>query len=107
MRTRGNTVANVKSTAPEAADMTDLDTRFNFPRKLWIFAGLAALVLHVGGAALALAHLKPDIDDDSLGTPAIEVGVEMMSPQLEPTNLPVGPDSNASVASPALAEQKA
>ena len=29
-------------------------------RKLWILAAVAALVLHLGGAALALAHLRAD-----------------------------------------------
>lgn len=87
--------------------MTDLDTRNNLSRRLWIVAGLAALALHIGGAALALTHLSPEVDDDSLGTPAIEVGLAMMSPKSEPTDLPVGPNSNASVASPALEEQKA
>ena len=45
--------------------------------------------------------------DDALGAPAIEIGLELTSPKLEPTDLPPGPDSDASVASPALAEQKA
>ena len=49
---------------------------------------------------------RADLDDD-LGAPAIEIGLEMMSPHLEPTDLPPGPDTEASVASPALAEQKA
>ncbi len=45
--------------------------------------------------------------DDSLGVPTIEIGLEMTSPHLEPTDLPPGPDTPASVASPAIAEQKA
>ena len=76
-------------------------------RRLWIFAALGALALHVGGAALAVAHLRTDDPDDSLGAPAIEIGLEMASPHLEATDLPPGPDAEASVASPALAEQKA
>jgi periplasmic protein TonB len=76
-------------------------------RSLWILAGVAALALHIGFAALAVAHLQPDELDDSLGAPAIEIGLEMMSPHLEATDLPPGPDTDASVASPALAEQKA
>jgi TonB family protein len=51
--------------------------------------------------------LRADDPDDSLGAPAIEIGLEMMSPHLEATDLPPGPDTDASVASPALAEQKA
>jgi TonB family protein len=63
--------------------------------------------LHVGGAALALAHLQSEDSDEDLGAPAIEVGLELSSPRQEVTDLPPGPDSTASVASPALAEQKA
>jgi TonB family protein len=85
----------------------DLDLEKKPSRRLWIFAALAALVLHIGGAALAFAHLRTDESDDSLGTPAIEVGLEMTSPHDETTELPPGPDTDASVASPALAEQKA
>jgi TonB family protein len=76
-------------------------------QRLWIFAGLSALALHLGGAALAIAHLRSDDFDDALGAPAIEIGLEMSSPKLEPTDLPSGPDTDASVPSPAMAEQKA
>ena len=76
-------------------------------RRLWLFAGVAALALHLGGAALAVAHLRDEADDDTLGAPAIEIGVEVASAKSEPTDLPPGPESDASVASPALAEQKA
>src|ERR1700726_4234674 len=87
--------------------MSDLDTEQKPSRRLWILAGVAALALHVGGAALAVAHLRTEEPDDSLGGPAIEIGLEMPSPHLEPTDLPPGPDTDASVASPAMAEQKA
>src|SRR5450432_3802237 len=76
-------------------------------RRLWILAGLAALALHVGDVALAVAHLRTDDLDNSLGAPAIEIGLEMMSPRVEATDLPAGPDTDASVASPALAAQQA
>ena len=87
--------------------MPDLDTEQKPSRRLWIFAGIAALALHIGCAALAIAHLQTDDPDDSLGAPAIEIGLEMMAPKVEATDLPPGPDTDASVASPALAEQKA
>jgi periplasmic protein TonB len=87
------------------SDVLDLEQRPSRP--LWLFAGAAALALHLGGAALAVAHLKDVDDDDSLGAPAIEIGLELASTNSEPTDLPPGPDSDASVASPALAEQKA
>jgi periplasmic protein TonB len=88
-------------------EMSDLDTEQKPSRPLWIIAALAALALHLGGAALAVAHLRADDPDDSLGAPAIEIGLDMMSPHLEATDLPPGPDTDASVASPAIAEQKA
>jgi TonB family protein len=86
--------------------MSGLDTEQEPSRRLWILAGIAALALHIGGAALAVAHLRTVDPDDSLGAPAIEIGLEMMSPHLEPTDLPPGPDMDAAVASPAIAEQK-
>jgi protein TonB len=87
--------------------MSSLDTEQKPSRRLWVFAALGALALHIGGAALAVAHLRTNDPDDSLGAPAIEIGLELMSPRLETTDLPPGPDTDASVASPALAEQKA
>ena len=87
--------------------MTGLDLEQKPSRRLWIFAGLTALALHLGGVALAVAHLRSDELDDAFGAPAIEIGLEMSSPRLDPTDLPPGPDTEASVASPALAEQKA
>jgi TonB family protein len=51
--------------------------------------------------------MQTDDPDDSLGAPAIEIGLEMMAPRQEVTDLPPGPDTDASVASPALAEQQA
>jgi periplasmic protein TonB len=87
--------------------MTELDTGQKTSRRLWLCAGLTALALHIGGAALAVVHLQTDVSDESLGAPAIEIGLELTSPRQEATDLPPGPDSNASVASPALAEQRA
>jgi len=87
------------------SDIIDLEQKPS--RRLWLFAGVAALALHLGGAALAVAHLRHVDDDDSLGAPAIEIGLELASTKSEQTDLPPGPDSDASVASPALPEQKA
>jgi TonB family protein len=87
--------------------MTDLDTSHGPSRRLWIFAALAALTLHVGGAAFALANLRSDEPADDLGAPAIEIGLAMSSPRQDPADLPPGPDSDASVASPDMPEQKA
>jgi TonB family protein len=87
--------------------MSDIDTEQKPSRRLWILAGVGALALHIGCAALAIAHMQTDDPDDSLGAPAIEIGFEIMAPKVEATDLPPGPDTDASVASPALAEQQA
>src|SRR6202035_3377665 len=87
--------------------MSDLGLDQKPSRRLWIIAAVVALALHAGGAALAFAHLRADAADEELGAPAIEIGLEMMSPRLAPTELPPGPDTPAAVASPAIAEQKA
>ncbi|ABE62339.1 outer membrane transport energization protein TonB [Nitrobacter hamburgensis X14] len=76
-------------------------------RRLWGFAAAAAIAIHLGCVALAMAHMQSDESDEDLGAPAIEVGLDLSSPHREATDLPPGPDTDASVASPALAEQKA
>jgi periplasmic protein TonB len=76
-------------------------------RRLWISAAVIALALHVGGAALAIVHLQTEEADDALGASAIEVGLELASVRREVTDLPPGPDTDASAASPQLSEQKA
>ena len=86
--------------------MTDLDEQTT-SRRLWVFAGVCALALHIGGAALAISHLQSEEADDALGATAIEIGLEMASVHREVTDLPPGPDTDASTASPQLAEQKA
>jgi protein TonB len=87
--------------------MSETDIGQRPSRRLWIAAGLAALSLHIGGAAFALSHMKVDEPDEDLGAPAIEIGLDVMSPRKEVTDLSPGPESDASIASPALAEQKA
>ena len=74
-------------------------------RRLWVFAAVGALVLHLGGVAIALAHLQTS-DEGGLGAAGAEYAVEMASPDVEDDNLPPGPDADASQASPQLAEQK-
>src|ERR1700722_8463451 len=86
--------------------MPDPDTEQKPSPRLWVFAAVAALALHVGGGALAVVHMQGD-NTEELGSPGIEIGLEFMSPRVEETALPAGPDTDASLASPALAEQKA
>jgi periplasmic protein TonB len=72
---------------------------------IWILAAAVAISLHLACAAFAFFHAQ-NAESDDLGAPGIEIGVELMSSQAEPAALPPGPDSEASVASPAVAEQK-
>lgn len=87
--------------------MSDLDTEPKPSRPLWFLAVLTALALHLGGAALALAHLRTDGDDDGLGASGAEFAVELASPKVSDDDLPPGPDSQASQESRRQTEQKA
>jgi periplasmic protein TonB len=86
--------------------MSDLEQPRHLSRPIWILAALGAVALHVGGIAAALKSMQPD-DDIDLGAPAIEIGVELAAPHLDANDLPVGPDTEATAASPAVVEQKA
>jgi TonB family protein len=85
--------------------MPEIDSPRHVSRKVWLIAGLGAVVLHVGSVALALSSMQPDSAPE-LGAPALEIGVELVSPRLDPNDLPVGPDTQASAASPSVVEQK-
>jgi periplasmic protein TonB len=76
-------------------------------RRLWVLAGMVALSLHLGGAALAIVHLASNQDDDGLGANTDEFAVEMVSPKVMDDNLPPGPDTDAAQASQQQVEQKA
>lgn len=73
----------------------------------WILAALGALALHAGCAAALATAIRPDEPDVALGAPAIEVGIELASPKLDPSDLPPGPEAENAVATPAMPEQKA
>jgi TonB family protein len=87
--------------------MLEPDTEQKPSRRLWVFAAVGALALHLGCGALAFAHLRGDDGGGDLGAQGIEVGLELTSARADPSDLPVGPDTDASVASPAIAEQEA
>ncbi len=89
----------------DTAQTSDHEIPRHLNRTVWILAAFGAVAIHAGCVALALGAMQPDTDDD-LGAPAIEIGVELMSPRLDPTDLPVGPDTEASAPSPAVVEQK-
>jgi len=85
--------------------MSELDRKSSW--RLWVIAAVCAVVLHAGSIAAAVYETQTEDDDDGLGANAIEVGMEMVSPEVEQTDLPQGPDSAASAASPAVQEHKA
>jgi protein TonB len=87
------------------AAMSDLEIEHRPPRRIWILAAVAAVLVHAAGGAVVLANLQTGTESE-LGAEAIEIGLVMASPHAEPTNLRPGPDAEASVASPALPEQK-
>ncbi|BEV46857.1 TonB family protein [Afipia carboxidovorans] len=75
--------------------------------RVWVLAAIAALVLHGAVAAVAVASFSGTEDDEELGAAGIEVGLEFLAPRGEITDLPPGPDTEASAASPEVVEQKA
>src|SRR5258708_11209466 len=86
--------------------MPELDNEQRPFSRVWIFAGLAALALHFGGAALAFARLEADDLDEAVGAPAIEIGLEMTSPHFEPTDLPAVAGPRAFLGRPRECQQK-
>jgi protein TonB len=87
--------------------MTDVEFTSRTSSRLWIFAAACAITLHAGCVALAITQYDLESLDDALGAPAIEVGLEFLAPRAEVSDLPPGPNSEASVASAAATEQKA
>jgi periplasmic protein TonB len=85
-------------------DMSDVEASPALPLPLWFIAALGAVMFHAGCAALALEYARPD-EEEALGAPAIEIGIELLAPRLEPTDLPPGPIAEASAASPPVPEQ--
>ena len=87
--------------------MDNLDARHSGSRRLWVFAAIAALALHLVGAALAFANLRTDLDEGGLGANADAISVELASPVVDDDQLPPGPDADPTQASQQVAEQKA
>jgi TonB family protein len=75
--------------------------------RIWIFAAVVALVLHVAGAALAIVQLRADEEGGSLGAQGRDIGLDLTSLGTEVVDLPPGPESEAVQASAAVQEQKA
>lgn len=106
-RSRRADPAGMDDVRMDHSAMPDLETEHRPRRRIWILAAAAALLVHAAGAAAVLANLQTRDTESELGAQAIEIGLVMSSPRAEPTNLRPGPDVEASVASPALPEQKA
>jgi TonB family protein len=87
--------------------MDNLDARHSGSRRLWVFAAIAALSLHLVGAALAFANLRTDLDEGGLGANADAISVDLASPVVDDDQLPPGPDADPTQASQQVAEQKA
>jgi len=88
-------------------DAKHLDARHAGARRLWVFAALAALALHIAGAALAFANLRGELGEGGLGANADEIAVELGSPTVDDDQLPPGPDADPAQASQQVVEQKA
>jgi TonB family protein len=71
----------------------------------WCVGALGAIALHAGGAVFAYAHLPPsDLNADD-GASAMEISMAFEAPKLEQTDLPPGPQSDASAAAAPAVEQ--
>jgi TonB family protein len=74
---------------------------------LWVLAALGAIAIHASVVAVIYMQLDFSDADDRLGAPSVEVGLEMLAPHDDDTDLPPGAISEASTASPAVVAQKA
>lgn len=87
--------------------MSENNGAFRLSATGWVLAGLGALAIHAAGAAVALGYMHTDDSAQDLGAPAIDIGVELLAPHLDPSDQPIGPNTVASAPSPATAAQKA
>jgi len=74
-------------------------------RRLWLLAAVAALVLHLGCLLIVFADLEEE-SDVAFGAPALAIDVDLAAPNQQPTDLPAGPDSDATAASPQMVQQQ-
>lgn len=92
---------------PAGPRVTEIIASGRPAKRVWGFALCAAILFHAVALAAVWSRLKVDEDDEQLGAPAIEIGLEWTAPRKEETDLPPGPDSEASTASAAAVDQKA
>ena len=70
--------------------------------KLWVFAALLALAFHLSLGLGAIWLMRGEEFEDETGAPAIEMAMDFAAPKTEETDLPPGPESDASAAAPEL-----
>ena len=75
-------------------------------KEVWIFAATLAFCCHLAFVAFAIVRMNEEPEDDDLGAPGIEITFELASTPTPPSDLPAGPESDASAASPPIVEQK-
>jgi periplasmic protein TonB len=84
---------------------TNLDAGRRNGLWLWVLAAGGSVALH--GACIALVMMLPaDPDEVALGAPGMEIQVVLAAPRTKPSDLPPGPNIEASIASPAAVPQK-
>jgi protein TonB len=71
----------------------------------WWIGAAGAVALHAGTVALAFSNASATEEDADDGAPAIEVSMAFEAPKVEPTDLPPGPEAEASTAATAAVEQ--
>jgi protein TonB len=85
--------------------MSDSESSQRISLPMWGLAALGAAIIHLACIAVACEYMQDDDPAPELGAPAIEIGVELLAPRIQPTDLPPGPDADESVASPQVVEQ--
>ncbi len=88
-----------------AIAMTDFAEPPEPSRMLWIGAAIGAVAFHAALIAVGVVTFTPEESNDDVGAPAIEIALDMTAPRSEPSDLPPGPEAEASAASPAQVEQ--
>jgi TonB family protein len=92
---------------PRSISCTDRIASGKPAKRVWGFALLIAIAFHAAGFAAARSGLAAEDEADPLGAPAIEIGLDLTAPREAETNLPPGPEADASAASSAAVDQKA
>jgi hypothetical protein len=88
-------------TAPTLSQLPLLDEQLlPSSRAIWIVGALGAITIHAAGGLLAFYYSQHQADD--LGAPGFVIDVDLAAPRRDAENLPVGPDTQASVTTPAV-----